>query len=131
MRWLASGGLIFATCGCGKPLTDLNRLAAAGFINDAAPVTAHVHVDVHAPVERVWAVLVDLPSWPKWQRGIESVSGSPLSRDSAFDWTTGGTRIQSNVQMFEPTSRLSWTGKAYTANAVHVWTLTADQGCRG
>ncbi len=122
---ILSGCLVFATCGCGKPLAGLDRLAAVGAIDNAAPVTAQVQVDVHAPVERVWAVLIDLPSWPKWQRGIESVNGSLLSQNSSFEWTTGGTRIHSNVQLFEPLHRLSWTGKAYTVKAVHVWTLTA------
>ena len=125
LQRILSGCLILSLAGCGKSLSDLNRLAASGSIDDAAPVTAHVQVDVHASIERVWTVLVDLPSWPKWQRGIEAVSGSPLSPSSSFDWTTGGTRIHSEVQMFEPSHRLSWTGKAYTAKAVHVWTLTA------
>ena len=125
IQGLLCGCLVLSVAGCGKPLIALNRLAASGSIDNAAPVTAHVQIDVHAPVERVWAVLVDLPSWPKWQRGVESVSGSPLSPNSSFEWTTGGTRIHSNVLMFEPSHRLSWTGKAYTAKAVHVWTLTA------
>lgn len=119
------GWFTLALTGCGKPMADLDRMAAEGSIDSAAPVTAHVQVAVHAPAERVWSVLVDLPSWPRWQQGIESVSGPPLSLGSTFVWATGGTKIQSEVRSFQPTHRLSWTGKAYTAKAVHVWTLTA------
>ncbi len=122
---MIAGWFTLALTGCGKPMADLNRLAAEGSIDDAAPVMAHVQVEVQAPAERVWAVLVDLPSWPRWHQGIESVSGPSLSLGSSVVWTTGGTKIHAEVRSFQPPYRLSWTGKAYTAKAVHLWTLTA------
>jgi hypothetical protein len=77
----------------------------------------------------VWALLVDAPSWPKWQKQIVSVTATgPIGSGTRFSWSTGGTNIHSQVQLFEPEHRLSWTGTALTAKAVHVWELKPEPG---
>jgi uncharacterized protein YndB with AHSA1/START domain len=120
---LLSCALVFA--GCGDSLTQLNQLAAAGAIHETAPVTAHVQILIAAPPAKVWGLLVDAPSWPKWQTSLESVTApGPLASGIRFTWKTGGTTIHSQVQLFDPERRLSWTGTAMTAKAVHVWELT-------
>ena len=115
--------------GCGDSLATLNRLAAAGSIHEDAPVTTHLQIQIAAPPAKVWALLIDAPSWPKWQKQIESVTASgPLGSDTRFSWRTGGTNIHSQVQLFEPECRLSWTGTALTARAVHLWVLESKSG---
>jgi uncharacterized protein YndB with AHSA1/START domain len=114
---------------CGDSLDALNRLAADGSIHEQAPVTTHLQIQIAAPPAKVWALLVDAPSWPKWQREIESVTATgPIGKGTRFSWRTGGTNIHSQVQLFEPEHRLSWTGTALTAKAVHVWELKAEPG---
>jgi hypothetical protein len=77
----------------------------------------------------VWAVLADVSSWPKWQTQIESVAtAGPIGKGTRFTWKTGGTTIESQVQLFEPKRRLSWTGTALTAKAIHVWELKPESG---
>ena len=39
---------------------------------EGAPHTASVSVEVHAPPERVWGLLVDHGSWPTWFEGVTS-----------------------------------------------------------
>ena len=56
--------------GCGGSLDELNRLAATGSIHEAAPVKAHVQIEIAAPPAGVWALLVDASSWPTWQKNI-------------------------------------------------------------
>jgi uncharacterized protein YndB with AHSA1/START domain len=115
--------------GCGDSLDTLNRLAADGSIHEDAPVTTHLQVRIAAPPAKVWALLVDAPSWPKWQKQIKSLTSAGRLRPGArFSWTTGGTNIHSQVQLFEPECRLSWTGTALTAKAVHVWELEPEPG---
>jgi uncharacterized protein YndB with AHSA1/START domain len=131
-RMLTVLGLLFSTLtvfGCGYSLTALNRLAASGSIHDNAPVTTHLQIQIAAPPAKVWALLVDAPSWPKWQKQIESVTAAgPLRSGTQFSWRTGGNKIHSQVQLFEPEHRLSWTGTALTAKAVHVWELEPEPG---
>ena len=75
----------------------------------------------------MWALLIDAPSWPKWQKEIESVTATgPIRSGISFSWKTGGTNIRSQVQLFEPERRLSWTGTALTAKAIHVWELKPE-----
>jgi uncharacterized protein YndB with AHSA1/START domain len=113
-----------APVGCGPRRSVLDQLAAAGVINERAPVTAHVEIQIAAPPPVVWALLINAQAWPKWQKDIESVAVSgPLSAGTRFSWKASATDIQSQVQLFEPERRLSWTGTAMTAKAIHVWEL--------
>src|SRR5271170_2601362 len=115
---------MFTIGGCGDSHTTLNQLSAAGSIHEDAPVTTHLQIQIAAPSAKVWALLVDAPSWPRWAKQVESVTVErPLAVGTRFPWTTGGTGIRSQVQLFEPERRLSWTGTALTAKAVHVWEL--------
>jgi uncharacterized protein YndB with AHSA1/START domain len=95
----------------------LNRLAASGSIHDSAPVRTHLHIQIAAPPAKLWALLVDAPSWPKWQKQIECVTAAgPLRSGTQFSWRTGGTKIHSQVQLFEPEHPLSSEGRQdYTA----------------
>ena len=120
-----------AVGGCGDSLAALNRLAAGGSIHEDAPVTTRLQVQIAAPPAKVWALLVDAPSWPKWQKQIESVTAAgPIRSGTRFSWRTGGMNIHSQVQLCEPERRLSWTGTALTAKAVHVWELKPKPGNR-
>lgn len=65
---------LFLDNACGKTLTALNQLAASGSIQEDAPVKTQLQVEIDAPPKKVWALLIDAGSWPKWQRGIESVT---------------------------------------------------------
>src|SRR5215469_10174979 len=113
--------------GCGKSLSALDQLAASGFIQEDNPVKAHLQVEIDAPPAKVWAVLINVSSWPKWQPRIESVTVTgPLANGKRFSWKTGGTNIHSQVQLFEPEHRLGWTGTAMTTKAVHIWELRSE-----
>lgn len=117
--------------GCGDSMADLNRLAAVGSVHGDAPVKAQLQIEIAASPATVWAVLADASSWPSWQKNIESVAlVGPLAKGTRFRWKTGGTSIDSQVQLFEPGRRLSWTGKAMTAKAIHVWELQPEDANR-
>jgi hypothetical protein len=62
--------------GCGDSLAALNRLAIVGSIHEDAPVTTHLQIQIAAPPDKVWALLIDAPSWPKWQKLIENVTAA-------------------------------------------------------
>jgi uncharacterized protein YndB with AHSA1/START domain len=117
--------------GCGPRLGLLDELAQSGKINERAPVTAHLEIEVNAPPAKVWSLLVDAPSWPKWEKQISAVNSSgPLSAAKSFTWTSGDQEIKSQVQLFEPQTRLAWTGTAMSAKAIHLWELKEQPGGR-
>jgi uncharacterized membrane protein len=70
---LLLSALLFSN-GCGKSLTVLNQLAASGSIQEDAPVKTYLQVEIDAPAAKVWTLLTDAGSWPKWQPAIESVT---------------------------------------------------------
>jgi uncharacterized protein YndB with AHSA1/START domain len=116
---------------CGRPLAELDRLAASGSIEQGAPVTTHLEIEISAPSARVWALLVDAGAWPKWQKEIESVKApGPLEKNMRFSWRTGGIEIRSQVRLYESEHRLGWTGTAFTAKAIHLWELQRESDGR-
>lgn len=117
--------------GCGPRLSLLDELAQTGKINERSPVTAHLEIEINAPPAKVWSLLVDAPSWPKWEKQINAVnSDGPLAAGKKFLWKSGDTEIASQVQLFEPERRLAWTGTAMSAKAIHVWELKEAPGNR-
>jgi uncharacterized protein YndB with AHSA1/START domain len=117
--------------GCGPRLSLLDELAQTGKINENAPVLAHLEIEINAPPAKVWALLVDAPSWPKWTKQISSVTpDGPLAAGKKFTWKSGDTEIESQVQLLEPQRRLAWTGTAMSAKAIHVWELKDAPGDR-
>ena len=124
LRLLAILLLGLFAAGCGKPMSSLNRLAAEGSIDQSAPLTADVAVEIAAPQSHVWALLVNAPAWPTWGQEIQRVDArGPLRQGTSFSWTTGGFTIHSQVQRFVSERSLGWTGTTWTAKAIHQWTL--------
>ena len=115
--------------GCGPSMTKLDQLAAAGRIDDGAPVKVHLEADIAAPPAKVWGLLVNAPAWPSWETDIGAVSvRRPLANGTRFDWKAGSNTIHSEVRFFEPGQHIIWTGKVLTAKAIHGWALVPAAG---
>jgi hypothetical protein len=99
-------------------------------------VVVHSQLEIAAPTARVWALLIGAPARPTWNKQIESVKAScPLVRGTRFTWKTGGTTIQSQVQLFEPslTTFLAYdlpTMRSFfhSANTISIWLLCVFSG---
>jgi uncharacterized membrane protein len=76
----------------------LVELAAAGHIDENAPVRASSEILILAPIDKVWKLLSAIDDWPKWQSTISSArtSGS-LQPGTEFIWISGGTKIKSRL----------------------------------
>lgn len=109
----------------------LDQLARSGKIQEDAPVKACVEITINASREKVWSLLTDIKNWPKWQREISKteISG-PLQSGTPFSWNNRGTDIRSKIALVQPMEQFAWTGKAYQAKAIHVWTLQQLPGER-
>ena len=102
----------------------------------SAVVFAHNAVDVRASPQRVWSLLVDCTSWPRWYKHCSDVSilrgDDVLGSSSKFRFKTLQYYFEPEVVTFEPNRMLIWSAKgpAGTSGA-HAWyidpTLT---GCR-
>ncbi len=96
-------------------------------INRDAPVTARRDVLVHAPPDRVWAVLTDFARWPEWNPDVREVRvDGPLTTGTVFRWKAGPSQIRSRLEEVLPPERITWTGSTMGIRAVHVHVLTPE-----
>ncbi len=67
--------------------------------------THETSITIQAPPERVWALLADVPGWPRWNAGVASaVLHGPFASGSRFDMQLpgGGPLLQSTLLDVRP-----------------------------
>ena len=93
-------------------------------IDRSASAVARSRLEVSAPIELVWEVLVGVERWPEWNSDIKSVSHEgALVEGATFRWKAGMSAITSTVGHFEPPRRIGWTGTTLGITATHVHQL--------
>jgi uncharacterized protein YndB with AHSA1/START domain len=93
-------------------------------INTAAPVITRDEILIQAPIDTIWRIQTDIPSWPSWQPEVDRAQlDGPLAVGSVFRWQTAGLDITSTVQEIDAPRRIVWGGSAQGIVAVHAWTL--------
>jgi uncharacterized protein YndB with AHSA1/START domain len=106
------------------PADRLQTLAAQGQIQEDAPVKATAQITIHASPEKVWGLLTRIDDWPKWQATISAAKiDGPLQPGTRFTWTSGNAKIESRIALVRTNQQIGWTGTAFKAHAVHIWTL--------
>lgn len=82
--------------------------------------------EVHAPIEKVESIQIDLESWPSWQSDIQQVQlDGGLEEGSTFRWKAQGLKITSTLEAVEPLRLIGWTGRSMGMKAVHIWHFEA------
>ncbi|MEL6950024.1 MAG: SRPBCC domain-containing protein [Pseudomonadota bacterium] len=125
--------------------------AAPGEINwpekyepEQATFFVHHQIDIAAPPQVVWEVLIEAETWPTWYEGATNVSvrgnSEILEADSVFQWRTMGLNFESRIAEFEPPTRLSWESNHRFIDGYHAWlilpsatgtTLVTDESMAG
>jgi len=76
-------------------------------------------IDIEAPAGRVWSLLVDFPSYPRWNPFIRSIEGSVEVGQvlQVFIQPPGkrGMRFRPTVLAVQPNRELRWKGKLLVA----------------
>jgi len=86
-------------------------------------VAVHVErtIDINAPPERVWAVMVDVERWPEWTesiRSVERLDGEPFGLRSEARLRVKGAPESTVWRVTEYTDGQSFTWES-DARAVH------------
>lgn len=92
-------------------------------------------IDINASVERVWSLLIDFPSYPRWNpfvRSIEGILEVGLAL-KVFIQPQGanGMRFQPTVLVAQPNRELRWKGKLFLPglfDGEHYFKLEAKPG---
>ena len=95
-------------------------------IDLTAPVIARHEIEIHAPLDRVWGLHVDVSAWPTWNPDITDViTDHALAPGVTFRWQTAGLTITSTVHALAERERILWSGAVAGITGVHEWTFQA------
>jgi hypothetical protein len=118
--------LIFVVDKAGRGVV-VNKLAFSA--DSSAPVYTSESVEVDAPVDVVWNVMVSVDKWPRWNPDIRDASvDGPVAEGTTFHWKAGPSTIHSTFRCVDPPNVLGWTGKTMGIPAVHVYRLVSGNG---
>lgn len=89
-------------------------------------------VEIDAPPDAVWEVLVDVDAWPEWNPDVKSASlDGAFAQGSRFQWKSGPSTITSTIERADRPETAGWTGTTLGARATHVWQLEpTERGTR-
>ncbi len=78
---------------------------------DRAPVVVEETLDVAAPMERVWAAIVDTAAWEQWFAGMKSCrysSPSPIGPGSKRSVRVAALRVEETMLAVDPPTRYAF-----------------------
>lgn len=96
----------------------------------------HNELQINAPAEVIWDVLIQAETWPQWYEGAHGVkvlnsADGILKADSVFTWNTMGLDFVSTIREFEKPYRLSWESDKWSIRGYHAWLIIPNEhGCR-
>lgn len=125
-HWFLAAFSSLLAVACGPSLDAMHVRASTGNVQDDAPVHARASVTIAAPRAKVYALLTDFATWPRWQPGVERMTPPPAIEPGArFTWTTRGSEIRSQLAAVREGELVAWTGSVSTAKAIHVFRLSS------
>ncbi|WP_375769896.1 SRPBCC domain-containing protein [Archangium gephyra] len=87
---------------------------------------------IHAPPEKIWAILTDGASWPQWDPSCEKIEGriAPGEKLKAFTKLSPGRAFPVKVSEFVPHQKMTWSGGMPLGlfKGVRTFTLTPKGG---
>ncbi len=104
------------------------------YVPEEAPWFLHNRIDIHAPPEVVWDILINAAQWSDWYEGAKNVQlpdgATHLADGMVFNWRTMGQNFTTVVREFEPPYRMGWESKKSTIRAYHAWLIVpTEDGC--
>lgn len=92
-------------------------------------------IDIQAPIEQIWSLLIDFPSYPRWNPFIRSLEGTfAVGRSlKVFIQPSGarGMRFRPTLLVLQPNRELRWRGRLFLPglfDGEHYFTLEAKAG---
>lgn len=92
------------------------------------PVSLAFEVEIEAPPEGVWPVLVEVERWPLWNRGISfaTLRGAPMEPGTKLLFQVDGMRIRSTITHVSAVREWGAVFHTLGARGALQWTLVAE-----
>jgi len=95
-------------------------------IDTNAPIFSRKEILIHAPIEKVWEILIDIENWNSWQPDITAAKlEGPLEAGTTFRWKAKGLKIVSTLHTVIQHKQIGWTGVSLGMYAIHNWMFEA------
>ncbi len=136
IKALKSISLLFASCLCLAQTNSYQINWPTEYDPDKSKFFVHNVIEIGAPAEKVWNILLEAEAWPIWYAGARDVSiltseKPSLEADSKFTWKTMGLHFESAIKEFDAPYRLSWESRKKSIQGYHAWLIIpTDKGCR-
>jgi len=89
-------------------------------------------VEIDAPVEKVWEVLINPNYWVQWFPGVDSISGvSSISEGGSFNWVNEGQTGHGAIVKMQPMKYLEIMTQMGDDKDAHVFKLRPSGGFLG
>ncbi|MEM1165409.1 MAG: SRPBCC domain-containing protein [Planctomycetota bacterium] len=89
-------------------------------------------IDIAAPPQVIWDVIVEAETWPEWYEGAFDVEvltsdDGTLGRGGKFSWRTMGLDFISVIHEWEPPHRLGWESRRGDIKGYHAWLVVETE----
>lgn len=76
------------------------------------PRSFATRIDIHAPAEKIWRLLIDLPRWPQWNSTVERTVGNIErgAKVTVFVKQSPGRAFPLRVTQLDAPHRMVWAG---------------------
>lgn len=109
--------------------TLYTEYAMKGILDERAAIKAAGEIDIHAPIDQVWDVLVDLPSWTRFDPNFSDVKlESTVAVGAQASFKIKGFPIRGRFAVVHPHQELTWVGKSLWTNAIDRHLVEARSG---
>ena len=89
-------------------------------------------VDIDAPIEKVWEVMIKPDLWAQWFPGVDGVANvTGVHEGGTFQWTNEGKTGKAVIVKMEPMKRLEIMTQMGDDKDSHVFELRASGGFLG
>jgi len=96
-------------------------------VDKNAPVISYNQVEINAPLDVVWNILISIKDWTSWQKDLsETIIYGDIVEGTDFDWKANGLSFSSKIHTCVPKKYFGWTGKTFGAYAIHNWYFESD-----
>ena len=96
----------------------------------------HNEIEIEAPPEMVWNILIQAETWPEWYEGARDVNvrnteSGILTKNAVFAWQTMGLNFTPSIKEFAPPYGLSSESEKKSIKGYHAWLIIpTDIGCK-
>lgn len=128
--------LFFSQASLRAQVTSYDSIWPESYLPQKSNFFVHNEIEINAPAEKVWAILIDALKWSEWYVGASELSfinikDSLLGANVSFKWKTMGLNFKSTIQDFIPNKLLAWESKKSSIQGYHIWLIVpTSNGCK-